>query len=112
MRVLVEEGPRWDNNEERERCAAETDVHCLVDILRDEAGEEGYDTHDREQAIGDVLGEPLALEVLHQARCQLDGVVWNASGDWAYNLAFVDGSRLVENLVHGCTRGWCGQRCM
>lgn len=62
--MLVEERPLRDHNQEGKCCATETDVESLVDILGDEAGEEGNHSYYREEAVGYVFGESLAFEVL------------------------------------------------
>ena len=69
--MLVEERPLWDDDQECKCGTAESDVEGLVDVLGDEAGEEGDGSHYGEQAICDVFGESLSFEVLHKASCQL-----------------------------------------
>ena len=64
MRMLIEQRPWRDYNQERESCAAKPDVECLVDVLRDEADEEGEDARDAEEGGADVFCEALAGEVL------------------------------------------------
>ena len=62
--MLVEERPRWYNNQKRKSCAAEADVECLIDVLCYEADEESQDARDGEEDCADLFGEPLAFEVL------------------------------------------------
>lgn len=64
LRVLVEERPRRNDDQERESGAAEADVERLIDVLRREADKECYCADDGEEAVGDVFGESLAFEVL------------------------------------------------
>lgn len=65
--MLIEEGPRWNNRQERESCPSQANVESMLDILADDAHEECDDTGHSEQGICDVFGQTLALEVLAYA---------------------------------------------
>lgn len=62
--MLIKEWPRRDNDQECQRCASKPDVQRLVDILCGEADKEGDSTDDGKEAVGDVLGKTLTVEVL------------------------------------------------
>ena len=44
--MFVVEGPMWDDNEEGDGRASKAYVECVVDILRVETDQEGYDLFD------------------------------------------------------------------
>lgn len=54
--MRVEEGPWRDHDQESESCAAETDVECMVNVLRAEADEEGDDAGQCQEAICEEFG--------------------------------------------------------
>lgn len=62
--MSIEERPLRHHDQKRKSRAAEPDVQCLVDVLCDEAGEEGDDAGDGEEDGADCFGETLAFEVL------------------------------------------------
>ena len=64
--MLVEERPRWHDNEECKSCSTKSNVQCLVDVLCDEADKESEDARGIEHNDADRFGELLAFEVLHE----------------------------------------------
>ena len=62
--MLVEERPGRHHDQECECRAAETDAERLVDILSDEADEEGENARGAEEDGADLFDEALACEVL------------------------------------------------
>lgn len=97
LRLLVVERPLRDNDQECDCGAAESEVKGFVDVLGDEAGEEGEDAGQSEQGGGEELGEGLAFEVLRDcvSGCMLYEVV-----GVEYYLAFPDVAGLVEEGIH------------
>lgn len=71
LRLPVEVGPLRHHDEERQRCAAEPDVECFVDVLRDEANEDGDDAGSDEEEGRKEVGEALAVKVLLGALVRL-----------------------------------------
>lgn len=64
LRLLIVEWPLRYHDQECESSAAQSEVEGAVDVLGDEAGEEGEDASESEKGGGEELGERLALEVL------------------------------------------------
>lgn len=62
--MLVEERPRRHDHDKRECRPPETDVERLIDILGEEADEEGDCANEREEAICEIICETLPFEVL------------------------------------------------
>jgi len=63
-RILIPEGPWRDRNEKSQSCAAEADIKCVVDVLCDEASEEGEDAGECEEEGAESFDAGFSLEVL------------------------------------------------
>ena len=75
--MLVEERPRWHDDEECERGPTQSNVKRLVDVLRDKANKEGQDTRGIQHHNANQLGEFLTFEVLkvHEIHINFEGIM-------------------------------------
>lgn len=78
--MLIIKRPLGHHHQERQRRASKADVQCQVDVLGEEADEESDCAGEREEAVGDVLGEALAGEVLPGGQSGGFGRVWGMGG--------------------------------
>lgn len=108
MRIIPR--PRRHAHQKRHRRPAQPDIQRVVDILGDEAGEEGEEAGRGEQEGGEGFDEGLAVEVLLCGRGWLEGgggrVLVRVKR--AYDFAFPDCARLVQEgveLIHSQGRG-------
>ena len=92
--MLIVKRPRWHHHQKRQRCPAEPNVQCLVDILRAEADEEGDGAGEGEEGVGEEVGQALAFEVLRGGL--LVGARLGALGEGGiYDFAFPDAAGLI-----------------